>query len=109
MGVWFAESYDAYAIIIIVITVVSVAVNIFQVRRSQKALRDTIASTDTVTVIRDEVTETRPSTCLVPGDIIIIPKYGCTLQCDAVLVAGTCIVNESMLTGMQKAKFCHSQ
>lgn len=36
---------------------------------------------------------------LVPGDVIIIPSNGCILQCDAVLIAGTCIVNESMLTG----------
>ena len=33
------------------------------------------------------------------GDVIAIPAHGCTMPCDAVLVAGTCIVNESMLTG----------
>lgn len=33
------------------------------------------------------------------GDILIIPRHGCTLQCDAVLLNGTVIVNESMLTG----------
>ena len=37
---------------------------------------------------------------LVPGDLIMIPVKGCTMSCDAVLVNGTCIVNESMLTGM---------
>lgn len=36
---------------------------------------------------------------LVVGDILIIPRHGCTLQCDAVLLNGTVIVNESMLTG----------
>ena len=36
---------------------------------------------------------------LVPGDVIAIPSDGCSMPCDAVLLAGTCIVNESMLTG----------
>lgn len=36
---------------------------------------------------------------LVPGDIIEIPRRGCVMQCDAVLLTGNCIVNESMLTG----------
>ena len=39
------------------------------------------------------------STDLVPGDVISIPSHGCLMACDAVLVTGTCIVNESMLTG----------
>ena len=39
------------------------------------------------------------ATCLVPGDVIVVPAHGCTMTCDAVLMAGTCIVNESMLTG----------
>lgn len=41
-----------------------------------------------------------PVSHLVPGDLISIPHNGCTMTCDAVLTAGTCIVNESMLTGM---------
>lgn len=40
-----------------------------------------------------------PSEDLVPGDVIEIPRHGCDMQCDAVLVTGNCIVNESMLTG----------
>jgi magnesium-transporting ATPase (P-type) len=43
--------------------------------------------------------ETVESTCLVPGDVIEIPRFGCVMQCDAVLISGNCIVNESMLTG----------
>lgn len=36
---------------------------------------------------------------LVPGDIIAIPINGGSMACDAVLISGSCIVNESMLTG----------
>lgn len=39
------------------------------------------------------------STELVPGDVLSIPANGMVMPCDAVLVQGTCIVNESMLTG----------
>jgi P-type E1-E2 ATPase len=37
----------------------------------------------------------------VPGDVIEIPRDGCIMQCDAVLLGGNCIVNESMLTGKE--------
>lgn len=40
-----------------------------------------------------------PSTDLVPGDVLLVPAHGCTMPCDAVLLEGNCIVNESMLTG----------
>ncbi|VDK44146.1 unnamed protein product [Gongylonema pulchrum] len=36
---------------------------------------------------------------LVPGDVVLIPSHGCLMQCDAVLINGTVIVNESVLTG----------
>lgn len=39
------------------------------------------------------------ASCLVPGDVILVPADGCVMPCDAVLLAGTCIVNESTLTG----------
>jgi len=39
------------------------------------------------------------SETLVPGDVIEVPRQGCIMQCDAVLITGNCIVNESMLTG----------
>ena len=36
--------------------------------------------------------------CLVPGDVIRI-KANAVMACDAVLLNGTCVLNESMLTG----------
>lgn len=44
-------------------------------------------------------TEVISTGLLVPGDVIEIPPHGCLLHCDALLLAGNCILNESMLTG----------
>lgn len=41
---------------------------------------------------------------LVPGDCLVLPQEGLLLPCDAVLLAGECLVNESMLTGSRSAK-----
>lgn len=46
-----------------------------------------------------------PTEQLVPGDLLALPPHGCTMHCDAVLLTGTCIVNESMLTGMILIQF----
>ena len=46
------------------------------------------------------VFEEVPSDKLVPGDVIEIPSnHSSSMTCDAVLINGTCILNESMLTG----------
>jgi P-type E1-E2 ATPase len=37
---------------------------------------------------------------IVPGDALLLPTNGgYMMECDAVLIEGTCVVNESMLTG----------
>uniref|UniRef100_A0A8C6UM06 P-type ATPase A domain-containing protein n=1 Tax=Neogobius melanostomus TaxID=47308 RepID=A0A8C6UM06_9GOBI len=47
----------------------------------------------------DKEVEQAMSTELVPGDVVLIPANGMMMPCDAALIQGTCIVNESMLTG----------
>ncbi|CAG2250705.1 Probable cation-transporting ATPase 13A3,Probable cation-transporting ATPase W08D2.5,Probable cation-transporting ATPase 13A4,Cation-transporting ATPase 13A2 [Mytilus edulis] len=97
---WYADEYYYYASAIVLMSVISITVTVYQTRQMQRALRNTIHSSSIVTVCRggDEYIEIS-SEDLVPGDVIEIPRYGCIMQCDAVLVAGNCIVNESMLTG----------
>ncbi|XP_064599544.1 polyamine-transporting ATPase 13A3-like isoform X2 [Liolophura sinensis] len=99
-SLWFADEYYYYASTIVVISVISLSTTIYQTRKMQRALRNTITSSTVMTVCRgDEVFEDLSSEDLVPGDVIEIPRNGCVMQCDAVLLSGNVIVNESMLTG----------
>lgn len=54
---------------------------------------------DVINLIFFSVFELIPDTDLVPGDVIQLPVRGAQMCCDAVLISGNCIVNESMLTG----------
>lgn len=51
--------------------------------------------------IRDQNHVETLSTNLVPGDVIILPTFSDSfiMECDAVLISGTCTVDESMLSG----------
>uniref|UniRef100_A0A1I8IKA6 Cation-transporting ATPase n=2 Tax=Macrostomum lignano TaxID=282301 RepID=A0A1I8IKA6_9PLAT len=78
---WLIEEYTIYAICIIVMSCISLSCISLLLYYCLSAPMELDSSR------------------LVPGDIIEIPQSGCLMQCDAVLIAGNCIVNESMLTG----------
>jgi cation-transporting ATPase 13A3/4/5 len=69
--------------------------------QNQQNLRSTVHSSDVITVMRGDTRklEAIPTEHLVPGDVMVVPSHGCVMHCDAVLLTGNCIINESMLTG----------
>ncbi|KAG5864745.1 hypothetical protein JTB14_000355 [Gonioctena quinquepunctata] len=98
--VWLSEQYYYYTFAIITMTVVGISTSVLQTRKNQKNLRGKVNFVDTALVCRGDGTyDEIPTTELVPGDLIVIPSVGCEMQCDAVLLTGNCVVNESMLTG----------
>ncbi|XP_039307222.1 probable cation-transporting ATPase 13A3 isoform X2 [Solenopsis invicta] len=100
LSVWFADSYLYYPIAIILMSLFGITSSIVQTRKNQINLRGTVASSESVCVLRDTgIFESISSKELVPGDVIQLPKHQMTLVCDAVLLTGQCILNESMLTG----------
>lgn len=97
---WFAYDYYYYAVVIVLMSVFGITMSIIQTRKNQRALYKTVMSRETAVVVRaDGKSETIDTKYLVPGDILEIPSSGCTMQCDAVLLSGNCILDESMLTG----------
>ncbi|MGH0149125.1 UNVERIFIED_CONTAM: hypothetical protein FKN15_015063 [Acipenser sinensis] len=80
---WSADEYYYYAMAIVIMSVISIATSLYTIKK---------------TVVH-RYFRSWMSTELVPGDVMVIPANGTIMPCDAVLVSGTCIVNESMLTG----------
>uniref|UniRef100_A0A8C7YDF3 Polyamine-transporting ATPase 13A3 n=1 Tax=Oryzias sinensis TaxID=183150 RepID=A0A8C7YDF3_9TELE len=99
---WSADEYYYYAVAIVFMSVVSIATSLYTIKKQYIMLHDMVTAHS---IVRVSVCRTNKdieeilSTDLVPGDVMVIPNNGTIMPCDAVLVSGTCIVNESMLTG----------
>lgn len=116
---FYFEDYYYYAGCIFVLSAVSAAMSLNETRRNLLNLRRIAALQCSVALVpapflpsgkeegdASHVSNTHsPRTLsvdartLVPGDIIVIDAEGGILPCDAVLIRGSCLVNESMLTG----------
>ncbi|XP_077866411.1 polyamine-transporting ATPase 13A3 [Saccoglossus kowalevskii] len=92
--------YIYFSVAILVMSMVSISLTVYSTRKQAVTLRQMVESSTDVTVWRGgDVYDVISERDLVPGDVITLPLKGCVMTCDAVLVAGSCIVNESMLTG----------
>ncbi|KAJ8395144.1 hypothetical protein AAFF_G00036000 [Aldrovandia affinis] len=97
---WMSDNYYYYAACIFIISLISIAISLYEIRKQSATLRSMAQLVVSVRVRRDTGAEDNvSSTELVPGDCILIPEEGLLLPCDAALLAGECMVNESMLTG----------
>jgi P-type E1-E2 ATPase len=98
---WYWDEYWSYATCILVVSVMSISYSLYQTRTNLANISKMAKYTCTVNVMRSgietELTEIE-STELVPGDVIEIPE-NVNMPCDLILLTGSCIVNESMLTG----------
>jgi cation-transporting ATPase 13A3/4/5 len=101
MALWYWDGYRAYATCILVISVTSAVTSLVETLSNLRNIRKMASYTCSVKVMRsgneNEVKEISSSD-LVPGDVIEIPE-NTAMPCDLLLLTGSCIVNESMLTG----------
>ncbi|NXM25431.1 AT134 ATPase, partial [Oxyruncus cristatus] len=99
---WFAEDYMEYATAIIIMSLLSVFLTVYDLRQQSIKLHSLVESHNNVmvTVCRNkEGFQELESHHLVPGDMLVLKEGKTLLPCDAILISGQCIVNESMLTG----------
>ncbi|XP_072266259.1 probable cation-transporting ATPase 13A4 [Pyxicephalus adspersus] len=102
LSLWFATGYTEYAAILVVITLLSIAATVYTLRKQSVKLHRMVASHNNtmVTALRQNgVVEETESQNLVPGDVMILTGKKFYLPCDSVLLTGSCVVNEGMLTG----------
>lgn len=97
---WSLDSYYIYASCILAISIVSTTISLIETKRNMKRLRDLSHFSCQVHVLRDQQWQCLSSQELVPGDIFEINMADFSIfPCDALLLSGDCIVDESMLTG----------
>lgn len=102
---WSLDEYYQYASCVLLLSTATCMLALYQTKQMSKNVHNMAGSTSafTVTVLRP--TRMGREECvvnasrLVPGDVLVLPYDGCVMPCDAMLLTGTCIVNESMLTG----------
>ncbi|XP_055021515.1 cation-transporting ATPase 13A2 isoform X2 [Boleophthalmus pectinirostris] len=97
---WLSDHYYYYAVCIIVISLISIGVSLYEIRKQSVTLHNMARLVVDVKIRKSSGEEQVVSSVdLVPGDCILIPAEGLLLPCDAALLTGECLVNESMLTG----------
>ena len=98
---WYWDEYQLYATCILIISLISALTSLFETVRNLRNVRNMAHYSCKVRVMRgkdESKLVEEESVELVPGDVIEVPENR-NMPCDLVLLTGTCIVNESMLTG----------
>ncbi|KAF9998130.1 hypothetical protein BGZ65_006344, partial [Modicella reniformis] len=100
IALWIADDYYYYAVCIFVISTASVISELVDTKRTMRRMRTMSRFTCNVKVYRTGRWRYVGSEELVPGDVFEITDSELSVfPCDAILLTGDCIVNESMLTG----------
>ncbi|XP_062449418.1 polyamine-transporting ATPase 13A2 [Rhea pennata] len=97
---WVCDAYYYYAACIFLISTISLGLSLYETRKQSATLQNLAKMSVGVRVRRRGGEEAVVSSAdLVPGDCISLPSDGLLVPCDAALLTGECMVNESMLTG----------
>lgn len=97
--IWMIQSYWKYAIVILGITLVSIVLTIRDLRRSMRSIKEMSEMDLDVYVSRSGTWRVISYEDLVPGDVFELTSTMTVMPCDAILLDGDCIIDESMLTG----------
>ncbi|KAJ2629056.1 hypothetical protein H4R22_003548 [Coemansia sp. RSA 1290] len=96
---WCFDNYYYYASCILLISVSGIVETLVETRRNTRKIKEMAHFTCPVRLLRDGAWRDGKAEDLLPGDVFEVVPGMHILPCDAVLLEGDCIVNESMLTG----------
>ncbi|GAB9472053.1 P-type atpase [Globisporangium polare] len=95
--IWLSERYTTYALIIIVMSALSIAWEVVSQVRNDTKLHELVKVDASVRVVRDQHVSSIAVSRLVVGDIVLVEEG--LVPADIVLIAGECTADESTLTG----------
>ena len=97
---WIIDDYIYYAFTITLLSIITTLISLAETKQSLKKLKEMSVLNGHVMVLRNTVWSEINTKYLVPGDVFEVSIIGSVYcPCDALLLQGDCIANESMLTG----------
>ncbi|KAI8061941.1 hypothetical protein BDF21DRAFT_389640 [Thamnidium elegans] len=98
MWVWYYFQYYQMGLVQTIIILLAAFIRVFLRLRAEYRIKEMAEHVIDVTVLRDGQWSTVSSAALIPGDVFEITENS-LIPCDAVILSGTVVVNESSLTG----------
>ncbi|KAM5163821.1 putative cation-transporting ATPase 13A4 [Mantella aurantiaca] len=96
------EGYLGYAVAILILCACNITLSLVELRKLSTKLHKLVKAHNnlqcTVYQKNGDCSQVE-SRYLVPGDIVILTGKDFFMSCDAILINGTCVINEGMLTG----------
>ena len=96
---WFCTDFKIYGTIISLIVIYNLLDSTIETRNNLINLRNMSKYSIEIKLLKNGKIEKIDSADLVPGDVFELPKNGNSVPCDCILLTGSVIVNEAMLTG----------
>lgn len=96
---WLADDYFYYASCIFFISLISIVNSLIETKSTMRRLQEISKFVCEVRVWRNGFWKQVDSNDLVPGDVFEVDPSMMVVPCDALLINGECVINESMLTG----------
>ncbi|NWJ02679.1 AT135 ATPase, partial [Crypturellus undulatus] len=102
LALWLSQGYVEYSVAIIILSIISIGLTVYDLRQQSIKLHDLVEAHNKVEVTvctKNEGDKKLESRNLVPGDMFLLDGKKFSLPCDAVLIDGSCVVNEGIITG----------
>ena len=96
---WCFTDFLMYGCIISVLVIYSLIESSYTIRKNLLNIRNMCKYLINVNIYENNEFVNRKNNTLVPGDVFELPEDGQNIPCDCILLNGSVIVNESMLTG----------
>ena len=96
---WCLTDFLMYGCIVSVLVLYSLIESSYTTRKNLLNIRDMCKYSISVNILENNQVINQPNNTLVPGDVFELPDDGQNIPCDCILLSGSVIINESMLTG----------
>ena len=96
---WCLTDFLIYGCIVAVLVLYSLIESSYTTRKNLLNIRDMCQYSIIVSILENNEFVEHSNSTLVPGDVFELPEDGKNVPCDCILLTGSVIVNESMLTG----------